>query len=539
MDKAQLQRFAPWLLAIASGVLGFLGYVGFDQFYLQWVYLAVLLVAIQDASPRRAFLIGWLMGTVGHTGGFYWVVHMLMVFAHLNLALSVVGLVAIAAINALSFGLFAWAVRRVHLDTGWAVAWIAPVIWVGIAHFFPYIFPFYLAASQYRLLPLTQIADVTGILGVTFMLVWCNAVLYEIYARRRSKRPFPTRPALAFGAALVMVLGYGALRIWQIDARVAQAPKLTAGLVQTNLGAADKHTNRRGFLQRHQEMSQEILQQQPLDLLVWPEGAYSGHLARPVERLTPSVLGPISTPIIFGALTTGRDAEGKRKRYNSVISAEEGRRALGVYDKRVLVPFGEYIPLGDTFPIIYKWSPYSGRYYQGESYAALPLLGYKFSANICYEDLFPGLVRDLMNRSADGDGVLPHALVNVTNDSWYGDTIEPMEHLVLASFRAIEHRRALLRSTNTGISAIVDPVGRLDVRSGQWTSEVVVGEVPMMSGQTLFGLLGNWFGWACFVGLLFCLGQAFWIRRQRGPAKDPLSEPPPRKPNKRKRSKRR
>jgi apolipoprotein N-acyltransferase len=103
----------------------------------------------------------------------------------------------------------------------------------------------------------------------------------------------------------------------------------------------------------------------------------------------------------------------------------------------------------------------------------------------------------------------PHAMINLTNDSWYGDTIEPLEHLVLASFRCIEHRRSLVRSTNTGISAIIDPVGRLEKRTGQWTKETLVGKVPMMSGRTFFSYAGNWFGWSVTAFVLVLIGLSF------------------------------
>jgi len=105
-------------------------------------------------------------------------------------------------------------------------------------------------------------------------------------------------------------------------------------------------------------------------------------------------------------------------------------------------------------------------------------------------------------------------MFNLTDDSWYGNTVEPMEHLALASFRSIEHRRALVRSTTTGISAIVDPAGRLDLRTGQWTREILVGSVPLMKGRTVYAFAGDWLGWLCLVLVLLFIVRTRQLSRR-------------------------
>ena len=147
--------------------------------------------------------------------------------------------------------------------------------------------------------------------------------------------------------------------------------------------------------------------------------------------------------------------------------------------------------------------------------------------NICYEDIFPGQVRSLMRGGQDLR--IPDVLINLTNDSWYGKTTEPIEHLALASFRSIEHRRSLVRSTNTGISAFVDPVGRIAARSGIWTRETLVDRVAMMQGRTVYALLGDWLGWLCGLLSLAGIGQALHVSRRRGqPPQPPVETPVPR-----------
>ena len=495
----------PWLAAAASGVLVFLGYVGFDQFYLAWFCLVPLLWAISGQTPRRAFLLGWVAGTVGHGGGFYWIVTMLRQFADAPWVLAAAGLLLLAAANGLVFAVWAWAVRRISEGTGWSVAWVAPIVWTAVEKFWPQLFPNYLGASQYKLILVTQIADITGILGVTFLLIYVNATVSVVIGRLREGQQRAWRPAVVLAAVLAVVLVYGAVRIRTVDLDIARAGSLAVGVVQTNRGAGDKHVDEELFLREHQEHSRELLAARPLDLIVWPESVLGMRLAGRSGTLRPGALGDLRTPLLFGAIVQ-IDERGEQRLYNSAVLVDGGGRIAGTYDKMVLVPFGEYIPFGDVFPAFYAWSPYSGRFWKGENREPLVLNGLPLSVNICYEDIFPGQVRMLMQGGRDRQ--TPVAMFNLTNDSWYGDTVQPLEHLVLASFRSIEHRRALVRSTNTGISAIVDPVGRIDHRTGQWTRETLSGRVPLMEGRTVYGLLGDWLGWVCAAITLGAMGRA-------------------------------
>ena len=484
----------PWLAAMAGGVLAFLGYAGFDQFYLEWICLVPVLWAISGQTPARAFLLGWLAGIVAHAGGFYWIVTMLRQFADAPWPLAAGGLLLLAAANGLVFAAWAWGTRRICRDRGWSVAWVSPVVWTAVEKFLPQVFPNYLGASQYKLLLVTQVADLSGILGVTFLVIYVNSVVYATMETVREKRHYPWRPAIVFSAVIAAVLAYGAVRMQMVDRAAAAAPSMTVGVVQTNRGAGEKHFDQALFLREHQDMSRELEQAQPLDLIVWPESVLGVNLPSREGTIPVSLRADLRTPLLFGAIIQTRE-QGERRVYNSAVLADGSGRIAGTYDKMVLVPFGEYIPFGDVFPQFYSWSPYSGRFGKGENMSPILLNGRALSVNICYEDIFPGHVRMLMQGGPERR--VPEALFNITNDSWYGDTVQPMEHLVLASFRSIEHRRALVRSTNTGISAIVDPVGRIDKRTGQWTKESLAGRVPLLQGRTVYGMLGDWIGWLC------------------------------------------
>ncbi len=502
----------PWIAAVSGGVLAFLGYAGFDHFYLEWICLVPILWAISDAKPLRAFFIGWVAGLVGHAGGFYWIVYMFEEFAGLPRTPAILGLLLLASANALVFALWAAGTRLIVRATGWSIIWVSPVIWTALEKFWPQIFPNYLGASQYQLSALTQIADVTGILGVTFLVVYVNSLLWAILERRIHKQPFAWRPITVFALVIALTMGYGAYRIRTIDTQATAAKKLTIGLVQTNRGAGQKHADRDRFLREHQELTRELLAERKIDLLVWPENIVSLHLTSRHGQLPPAAFGQLDAPLLLGAILQ-MEQNRETRYYNSAVLLDPSGQILGTYDKTILVPFGEYIPMGDIFPWLYSWSPYSSRFWSGEMTEPMILGGRPISVNICYEDIFPGHIRLLMKGGRDG--LLPQAMFNLTDDSWYGNTVQPTEHLVLASFRAIEHRRPLVRATTTGISALIDPVGRFTHRTGQWTKETLVGDIPLMSGRTVYARVGDWLGWLCASLVLFALIQAYRLRRKR------------------------
>jgi apolipoprotein N-acyltransferase len=505
----------PWIAAVAGGILIFLGYVGFDQFYLEWICLIPVLWAVREQTPGRAFLIGWVAGIVGHGGGFYWIIQMFQQFAGVAWPLALLGLVFLAAANGIVVAAWAWATRLITRDTGWSVVWVAPVVWTAVEMLWPEIFPNYLGASQYRLSHLTQIADLTGILGVSFLVVYTNSTIYAVLARWFANRSLAWRPMACFAAVIALVLCYGELRIRALDREVSGAEKLTVGLVQTNRGAADIHIDPEVNLREHQEMSKTLAARHPLDLIVWPEGVIRVNLLSRDSRLPPSLMAGLGTPLLLGACVQLWDGSEARI-FNSALLTDPSGQILGTYDKSVLVPFGEYIPFGDIFPRMYSWSPYSSRFWHGENEEPLLLGRHLLSVNICYEDILPGQIRKLMRGGRERR--VPQVMFNLTNDSWYGKSTEPMEHLALASFRSIEHRRSLVRATNTGVSAFVDPVGRIVSRTGIWTKEVLVDRVPLLDGRTLYALLGDWIGWFCAILSVYGVVEALRVsRRRKGP----------------------
>jgi apolipoprotein N-acyltransferase len=177
--------------------------------------------------------------------------------------------------------------------------------------------------------------------------------------------------------------------------------------------------------------------------------------------------------------------------FNTALATNVAGELTGRYDKQFLLAFGEYLPLGDTFPIMYKWSPHSGRFSPGTSLEPVTIeIGtakHPVSVLICYEDILPGFTNRAVSHAN------PELLVNMTNDAWFGNTTEPWEHLALAKFRAIEHRRYLVRSTNSGVSAIIDPMGGIvpGTLSTPFEEEAHEGTIRWLRGSTVYEILGD------------------------------------------------
>ena len=171
-----------------------------------------------------------------------------------------------------------------------------------------------------------------------------------------------------------------------------------------------------------------------------------------------------------------------------------------VYDKVRLLAFGEFIPLGKQFPVLHELAPNTGNYNRGRHFEPFRLGPYRVSTPICYEDSLPMFMRKMVNHAN------PHLLINLTNDAWFGDSFGALLHFRMAQFRAVEHRRYLVRATNTGVSGVIDPVGRSLVESGVETEESIRATVRMMEGRTVYAAIGDWPGWVSLLAcIFFCL----------------------------------
>ncbi len=486
------------VLATLSGVLYFVGFCGFDQFYLSWFCLVPVMWALDDRhlGPWEALLIAWVFGLVTHLGGYTWITGMLRDFGHLPLVLALAGYFLLCLAQGTLLAAWGWTVNRLVTRLHLPVVWVAPVVMVLAEWLWPALFPSYLSNSQYEQIWFIQTLDLWGPLGLTFILALASAVFYQTLAWYvRGRGALPRAGWLVLAGLVVADFGYGLGAITATNDDVSLAERrIRVGIVQANMGIYQKMSEPAEGLRRHQEQSLE-LQAQGAELIVWPESGYAYGLPSEVTNVKRPVMGALDIPLLFGGIR--RDGEDI---YNTAFLADRDGTLLGSYDKTYLLAFGEYVPLGETFPSIYDLSLFrhTSHFMRGTHTRPLELDGIRYGVVICYEDILPRFTRRVMESA-------PHVLVNMTNDAWFGESREPVIHLALSTFRAVEHRRYLVRATNTGISAFVDPTGRIVKQTPIFARANLLRRVAVLDGQTVYGRFGDWVGVVCALVLLVWL----------------------------------
>ncbi|APR74937.1 Apolipoprotein N-acyltransferase [Minicystis rosea] len=493
-------------LAVLCGFLYFLAFPGVDFWPISFIALAPLFVALRGQTPKRALGLGWAAGFTMTMCGFYWLLEMLRVFSGFGPVLCFVFMAILCAYQAGRIAFFGWLHGRATVR-GWPAAPVAALAFVGSELAFPLLFPWYYGATVHNAVLFAQVADLGGGYLVGLVLVAANLGIAELICARLglangtgTSTKQPDRRVLAV-AALVPLLAaaYGYLRLRMVDAQAAAAEPVKIGIVQGNMPLI----GRRQALKVHTAHTAE-LKQKGVDLVVWSEGS-TGMANRETpdyDEVRRAVTDRLGVPTIVGALLAR--SEGKRYKYfNTALLSDRSGKILGRYDKQYLLAFGEYLPFGETFPVLYEMSPNSSQFSPGKSIDPLVFGEHKISTLICYEDILPGFVNGMVQHAN------PDLLVNLTNDAWFGESTEPWIHMALAKMRAIEHRRYLVRGTNSGVSVIVDPVGRVALHGGTFKEESLIGVAKWMRGKTLYEIIGDapW-----ILATLAILGMAFLSR---------------------------
>jgi apolipoprotein N-acyltransferase len=516
----KLNFYGYFGLATLSGCLWFLAVTPFDLSFLAWFAAVPMLLAIDRAATfKQALFLGWWAGVIETGGGFYWLIDVTRRFADFPWWAAALVLLAFCAARALIFLLFTAIVCWIRQRRRLPMTLLAPVVMVGCELVVPQLFPCGQWISQAWHPLVIQIAELTGPLGITALLMVVNGALYDLGVDGRAAR----YPVLAAATLLAAALIFGAVRMRQVDDGVAQAPRLKVGLVQPNFAysvdAEDTETTGAEALRQLTALQSESrrLEQAGAQLLVWSEGAYPVTLPREFSAdYAPDYLGMIrrgfSTPVVVGADMFDPAHEDA---FNSAILLDGEGRVAGRYDKVRLLAFGEYIPGIETFPWLRKFLPEgTGRFTAGKGPGVLTLKGadgqvWRLGPVICYEDILQGFLR--------GVGQLhPNLLVNLTSDSWFGAETEPWEHLALAVFGSIELRVSMVRAVNSGVSAYIDPNGRLlqktyadDPYLRPRAEDGILVTVPLMPGSgTVYTAVGNLFAYLCIAATLILVGFA-------------------------------
>jgi apolipoprotein N-acyltransferase len=502
-------------LSFASGLLYWLAFPGIDVWPLSFVALVPLFVSLAGQRPKHGFWIGWTAGFGMTITGFYWLSYTLEVFSGFPAPLCWLFQAILCGYQAGRIGLFGWLAARGE-RRGWGRGLTLTLAFAASELLFPLLFPWYYGATVHQVLPLLQLAELGGPIAVSLVLVGINYALAELVLARLEARAL-NRRALAAAAAPVLAAIYGLIRIPMVDARSAAAEKIEVGLVQANMSLMGKRKNKREGLDRHLDLTKRLTQQGPLDLVVWSETSVMSAVRedeadRALRRQFTTTLG---VPALFGSVLV-RDVSDAREYvlFNSALLTDRGGKVVGRFDKQLLLAFGEYLPFGETFPILYEWSPHTGHFQAGSSFKPLKLGDHEIAVVICYEDVLPSFVNRVMS---EGE---PELIANLTNDAWFGDSTEPWIHLALAKLRAVEHRKFFVRSTNSGVSAFMDPVGRVMKHTAPFEQQSERETLRWLKGKTLYTFWGDGPWW---LASLLSIAMAFRFRSKNGEPR--LAEP--------------
>jgi apolipoprotein N-acyltransferase len=500
---------------------------------LAFLGLVPLLVRLEAASARRAFWLGYLAGLAFFGAALFWLTEVMTTFGRLPMLAAVPILLLLLAFLALFWAAPLGLALRLERLLGWRRVWTLPLLWVAFELLRNHVltgFPWAnLGYTQVRGLWLAQLAALGGVYLVAWVVVLGNTCLTVAWGwlRRRTR---PARLELAWVLVWLLVLGLAGL--WA-GARLAgpaapeDARRVRAAVVQGNL---DERARLRGaaaqrwVLETLWEVSRSAIQEQGARLVIWPEGTLPEALWGEAPELHPQAGRPPPLPAewVLGALTR-QVVDGETRQWNSAWLFDGRLQAVARYDKVHLVPFGEYVPLASILP--WRWFVPEGVSFftPGEQVRPLEARAGRLGVLICYEAIFPELTRALVKEGAE-------LLVNITNDAWFGRTSAPWQHLAMSRMRAIEADRFMLRAANTGVSAIIDPRGRVlaELPLGLALSPreqvrlveleppgVLVAEVALLAGRTPYAWLGDVPAWGCLGFALLAWLWSVWRARLR------------------------
>ncbi|MFZ3104782.1 MAG: apolipoprotein N-acyltransferase [Smithella sp.] len=483
-------------LAALSGLLIFLSFPKYGFGFVAWIALLPLFFALRKANTvAQGLLLGFITGVTGYIGIIYWIAFVIVNYGYLPLYVGIILMLLLACYLSAYISLFAGCI--IYFREKIPLYWTAPVLWVCLEYGKSFIltgFPWEnLGYSQYLNTYFIQIADVTGVLGLSFLIVLTNATIFEVISKRSAKEY-----VLAGIVSLVLagVYGYGIYRLDQVNKTVRQSQGMEVSLIQGNIDQSIK------WNENYQRETLNIYEQLSLknspgkeSLIVWPETAVPFKF-QDINSLHDQIINlslKSKSWLLFGSVSYSAQDDNF---FNSAYLLSPAGEIAGKYDKVHLVPYGEYVPLRDVFPFIKKLTAGMGDFGTGVGYYPLSMGDKKIGVLICYEGILPFAARMYKKESAD-------LLVNITNDAWFGSTSAPFQHFSMAVFRAVETRLYLVRAANTGISGIIDPGGRIIAKTDIFRKDALKGYIKFVSMPAFYARYGDLVAAACFLLMIF------------------------------------
>ena len=510
------------LIAVAAGLLlhgG--GWVYTGMWWSVWPGQTLLLLLALICAPRGAFFFGSITGGVLIGVGFFWAVAELQDQFKGQTALAILIFSCLVLFEAIGFGLFCSAVSVAARRGPWAL-WIAPCVWTAVEFLHPRIFPWMMGYSQLEIIPLLQIAELTGPTGIGFVM---TAVAAGIAALVRGWLG-PDEPAWRTGvgrfaistiALLTATMLFGVVRQQQWSAWAASRAPYKIALLQVNISKSGAQAKLRD-LSRAQDAS--------VDLICWPEcslGNYSEELTHfrdikqtgQLSRWSRNRMEPakgLKQPLLgAGKLyRPGAEEDGPYSVAALLIDPAE-QQIVGRYKKRTLLPFGEYIPGQSFYPPMRKWVAKQLLDAGDDPRPLETAKGAKLGVMLCYEDILPASARTTVAEGAE-------LLITLSNGAVFQGPLPIQQHQRLSVLRSVENRRYFVRCASTGETCVIAPTGEVVQSLPLSKDGFLIADIHLMRGRTCFNLIGDLFPWSCTL----IAAAWFWRNRRRDVAKQAM-----------------
>jgi apolipoprotein N-acyltransferase len=521
---------SAWLLVLLSTALQILIFPLPNLYMLCWVAITPLLIALLrarqpqtlqlragikllPASPLQAFLLAYVCGILWYAGTCYWIYSVMHQYGGVSTPAGIGILILFCLYLAIYHGVFGLLVSLLAGSSPfnlWALL-LSPVVWVAVELARTRItgFPWgLLGTTQVDNIPLARIASVTGVYGLSFEIMLVNAAFAAAFLVQREKRK-----RLVFAtvtAALILQAG----RLVPTPATPADH---TAVLVQANVPILEgSDWTKQYFNQTLRDLTEISLDSygnpSHPDLIVWPENPAPFYTSDPLFRDAVGNLARQSNAWMLvgsiGIRNAGAAPDHPTEIYNSASLVSPNSEWLSRYDKAHLVPFGEYVPFKQIFSFAGGLTKEVGDFSRGTSRAPLDAGGNKLGVFICYESIFPDEVRQFASNGAQ-------VLVNLSNDGWYGDSGAYAQHLKQSRMRAVENNRWLLLDTNTGVTAAIDPNGRIVASAPRKTRTALRAPYALSDSTTFYTRHGDWFAYLCAIISIVGLSARLYVRSQK------------------------
>jgi len=497
--------------SLGSATLFFFAFPPFKLVGPAFVCLVPLAVAVARAADRgdpvsTGVRLGTWFGIFAYGASVYWIATALLIFTNLAI-LGYLGALFVLTVVLAATGGALFAVRRV---TRWPMAIAVPVVWVAsemaLNHLSELAFPWLpLGLATAKTPILAQIADISGVHGVSFWIALTNGLVADMWLARGNRRANLWRGA-AIAAMACAVVAYGSWRMRTVVMR----PLGRVGIVQPNVPEDEKWqaTNQGRIIGLMTAGTREAITQGYPQLVVWPEAALPDFMYRHPEWSDSihALTAGTGTPLLTGMIDLVWHTKTDYDYYNAALLVDaDGRQTQPVYHKRRLVPIVERVPFVNP-----RWFGWAGQFFGAYGAGSGPVVYHvpfgRFGVLVCYESIFPGESREYRNDGAD-------FLINITNDAWFGRSFAPYQSFAHLTLRAIENRTAIVRAANTGISGWIDPLGRVRAATPIFEPEAKTYDILTSDARTPYDAMGDFIGVLCVALTAALVCSDWWHRR--------------------------